>query len=78
MHLRPISCKDYDLADSLKRNEIANTSFYVSAAGAVAILLIGNGILYGIHTKDSFDNTTWGYSVLTAWVSTIYIPLALP
>ncbi|EME41445.1 hypothetical protein DOTSEDRAFT_176582 [Dothistroma septosporum NZE10] len=69
---------EYDHVDSMKRNELSNTSFYVQSVGEIFILAVIVGILFGLHVDASTANNNWGLSVLIAFASGVWILLALP
>lgn len=45
-----VSLEEYEFADSMKRNEISNTAFYIQSLGEILILAIIVGIMFGIST----------------------------
>ncbi|CZR62495.1 related to autophagy protein (Atg22) [Phialocephala subalpina] len=59
-----ITREEYDYADSLKRSELSNMSFYIQSLGEIVILV---GILFGLHVNASTANNNWGLSVLIAF-----------
>ena len=58
--------EEYDYADSLKRSELSNMSFYIQSLGEIVILAIIVGILFGLPVNASTANNNWGLSVLIA------------
>ena len=73
-----ISREQYDHADSMKRNELSNTAFYVQSMGEIVILAVIVGIMFALHVNASQANNNWGLSVLIAFASGVWLLLALP
>lgn len=55
--------REYDHADSMKRNELSNVAFYVQSVGEVFILAIIVGVLFGVRVDASTARNNWGLSV---------------
>jgi len=60
-----ISRTDFELADSMKRNEISNMSFAVGSAGSLAVIAVGIGIFNALHVNASVQNNNWGFRYST-------------
>lgn len=73
-----ISREEYDVSDSLMRNELSNLALYVNGLGAVFIALVGAGILYSIKADDSIENSIRGYSLFSVWASVVFFIFAVP
>ena len=73
-----ITREEYDMADSMKRNELSNMALYISGIGEIVILAISVAILYGIHTRASAEQNNWGLSTLIAFGSAAWLILAIP
>ena len=73
-----ISRDEYDLADSLMRCRIANVAYIWQSFIEVVELAIIVGILFGLHVTDSDANNNWGFSVLIAFGSAIWLVVSLP
>ena len=73
-----ISREEYDVVDSMKRNEICNMGLYISGMGEIPLVAIGIGILYAVHSNATTANNDWGLSILIAWSSTSWLVLAVP
>ncbi|CAK4031944.1 Autophagy-related 22 [Lecanosticta acicola] len=70
--------EEYDFADSMKRNELSNTAFYVQSVAEVGILAVIVGILFGLNVNASTANNNWGLSVLVAFATGVWILVAMP
>lgn len=73
-----ITREEYDFADSMKRNELSNTAFYIQSLGEIAILAVIVGIMFGVNVNASTANNNWGLSVLIAFATGVWILLSLP
>jgi hypothetical protein len=73
-----ISREEYEFTDSMKRNEISNTAFYIQSLGEILILAVIVGIMFGIGVNDSEQKNNWGLSVLIAFATGVWLLLALP
>ncbi|RDL33695.1 Autophagy-related protein [Venustampulla echinocandica] len=73
-----ISRADYDYADTLKRSELSNMAFYIQSLGEIVILAVIVGIMFGINVNASTENNNWGLSVLVAFVTGVWLLLAIP
>ncbi|KAI9796990.1 MAG: hypothetical protein M1835_002513 [Candelina submexicana] len=73
-----ITRDEYDFADSMKRNELSNTAFYVQSVGEIFILAIIIGVLHDVHVTASKENNNWGLSVLIAFATGVWALLAMP
>ncbi|KAG8749391.1 hypothetical protein FRC14_001465 [Serendipita sp. 396] len=73
-----LSRADFELMDSMKRNEISNMSFAVGSAGSLAVIAIGIGIFNAPHVNDSAQNNNWGLSVFNAFGAAAELVLAAP
>lgn len=69
---------EYDNMDSMMRNKLQNEAFIAQSAGSVVILAILVGILFALDVNASATNNLWGLSVLIAFVSGVWLLLALP
>ena len=58
-----ITRDEYDFADSMKRNELSNTAFYIQSLGEIVILALIVGVMFGVHVNASAANNAWGLSV---------------
>ncbi|TAQ91280.1 hypothetical protein B7494_g406 [Chlorociboria aeruginascens] len=58
-----ITRAEYDYADTMKRSELANMSFYIQSIGELVILAVIVGILFGVNVDASTANNNWGLSV---------------
>lgn len=75
---RAISRDEYDFADMMQRNQIYNVAFILQSAGEIVILAILVGILFALDVNASAANNLWGLSVLIAYVTGIWVVLAIP
>lgn len=73
-----IARDEYEFTDSMKRNEISNTAFYIQSLGEIVILAVIVGIMFGLRVNDSEERNNWGLSVLIAFASGVWLLLALP
>ncbi|EFX06261.1 autophagy protein [Grosmannia clavigera kw1407] len=73
-----ISRADYDYADSMKRSQLANVSFYVQSVAEIVILALIVGIMFGLHVNASTANNNWGMSVLIAFATSVWLLVSLP
>ncbi|KAI9828942.1 MAG: hypothetical protein M1819_006441 [Sarea resinae] len=73
-----ITRDEYDFADSMKRNELSNISFYIQSLGEIVILAIIVGIMFAEHVNASESNNNWGLSVLIAFATGVWVLLSLP
>ncbi|CZT15835.1 probable autophagy protein (Atg22) [Ramularia collo-cygni] len=73
-----ISREEYDHVDSMKRNELSNTAFYVQSVGELFILAVIVGIMFSLHVNASTANNNYGLSVLIAFASGVWLLLAIP
>jgi MFS-type transporter involved in bile tolerance (Atg22 family) len=73
-----ITRDEYDHADSMKRNELSNTAFYVQSVAEVFILAIIVGIMFGVNVNASTANNNYGLSVLIAFASGVWVLVAIP
>ncbi|KAK5701392.1 hypothetical protein LTR17_022628 [Elasticomyces elasticus] len=69
---------EYDHVDSMKRNELSNTAFYVQSLGEIVILAVIVGVMFGVRVNESPARNAWGLSVLIAFASGIWLLLAIP
>jgi hypothetical protein len=68
----------YDFADMMMRNRLQNVAFIMQSLGEIVILAVLVGILFACHVNDSPENNLWGLSVLIAYVSGVWLLLAIP
>ncbi|RMY60688.1 hypothetical protein D0864_13054, partial [Hortaea werneckii] len=73
-----ISRDDYDKEDSMKRNELSNTAFYVQSVAEIGILAAIVGVMFGVDVNASTAKNNWGLSVLIAFATGIWVIVALP
>ena len=73
-----VSLEEYEFTDSMKRNEISNTAFYVQSLGEIVILAGIVGIMFGVRVNDSEEKNNWGLSVLIAFATGVWLLLAIP
>ena len=73
-----ITRDEYDLADSMKRNQLSNWSFYIQSVAEIFILAIIVGIMFGVNVNSSTANNNWGLSVLIAFATGVWILVAMP
>lgn len=73
-----ITRAQYDHADSMKRNELSNMSFYIQSLGEIIILAIIVGILFGVKVNASTANNNWGLSLLIAFATGVWLLLSIP
>lgn len=73
-----ITRDEYDHADSMKRNELSNTAFYIQSMGEIVILAAIVGVMFAVHVNASQAANNWGLSVLIAFASGIWILVAIP
>ena len=73
-----ISRDEYDHADTMKRSQLANVSFYVQSVGELFVLAVIVGIMFGLHVDASDANNNWGLSVLIAFASGVWLLVSLP
>jgi MFS-type transporter involved in bile tolerance (Atg22 family) len=73
-----ITRDEYDHADSMKRNELSNTAFYIQSLGEIVILAVVVGVMFGVNVNASTANNNWGLSVLIAFASGVWLLLAIP
>lgn len=58
-----ISRDEYDKEDSMKRNELSNTAFYVQSVAEIGILAAIVGVMFGVDVNASTAKNNWGLSV---------------
>ena len=75
---RAISREDYDFADMMQRNRIANVAFITQSGGEIGILAILVGILFALDVNASDANNLRGLSVLIAYCTGWWLLLAIP
>ncbi|GIZ37684.1 hypothetical protein CKM354_000112400 [Cercospora kikuchii] len=73
-----ITRDEYDHADSMKRNELSNTAFYVQSVAEVFILAVIVGIGFAMKVNKSVANNNYGLSVLIAFASGVWMLVAIP
>ncbi|KAJ5273243.1 hypothetical protein N7478_008368 [Penicillium angulare] len=73
-----ITREQYDYADTMMRSRLANIAFYVQSLGELVILAIIVGIMFGLDVNASEANNNWGLSVLIAFVSGVWLLVAMP
>ena len=73
-----ITKDEYDFADSMKRNELSNTAFYIQSVGEIVILAVIVGVMFGVNVNASTAANNWGLSVLIAFATGVWVLLALP
>lgn len=73
-----ISREEYELADTMKRSQLANVAFYVQSVGEIGILAVIVGIMFGVDVNASTANNNWGLSVLIAFASGFWLIFSLP
>ncbi|OJJ46757.1 hypothetical protein ASPZODRAFT_132891 [Penicilliopsis zonata CBS 506.65] len=73
-----ISREEYDLADTMKRSQLANVSFYVQSVAEIVILAVIVGIMFGVDVDASTAKNNWGLSVLIAFASGVWLLVSLP
>ncbi|RMY98483.1 hypothetical protein D0862_07566 [Hortaea werneckii] len=73
-----ISRDHYDKEDSMKRNELSNTAFYVQSVAEIGILAAIVGVMFGVDVNASTAKNNWGLSVLIAFATGIWVIVALP
>jgi hypothetical protein len=73
-----IDREKYDYADSIQRSRISNMAFVVQSVVEIVILAVIVGIMFGINVTASTANNNWGFSVLIAFASGVWLLLALP
>ncbi|KAF2209543.1 hypothetical protein CERZMDRAFT_113872 [Cercospora zeae-maydis SCOH1-5] len=73
-----ITRDEYDHADSMKRNELSNTAFYVQSVAEVFILAVIVGIGFAMNVNASAANNNYGLSVLIAFASGVWVLVAVP
>lgn len=73
-----ITRDEYDHADSMKRNQLSNWSFYIQSVGEIFILAIIVGVMFGVNVNASTANNNWGLSVLIAFATGVWILVAIP
>ncbi|CAK1360005.1 unnamed protein product [Cercospora beticola] len=73
-----ITREEYDHADSMKRNELSNTAFYVQSVAEVFILAVIVGIGFAMKVNKSVANNNYGLSVLIAFASGVWMLVAIP
>lgn len=73
-----ISRAEYDFADTMKRSELSNMSFYIQSLGEIVILAIIVGILFAVNVNASTDNNNRGLSILIAFATGVWVILAIP
>lgn len=69
---------EYDYADTLQRSRLSNMAFYIQSLGEILILVVIVGIMFGVNVDASVANNNWGLSVLIAFVSGVWLLLAIP
>ncbi|KAI0698803.1 autophagy-related protein 22-like protein [Earliella scabrosa] len=69
--------KEHADYESLQRNRITNVSFAVCSAGEILILAVMVGILKGLLSDESTENTR-AFSVLIAFSGGVWLLCALP
>ncbi|KAL4783654.1 autophagy-related protein 22-like protein [Aspergillus varians] len=73
-----ITREEYDFADTMKRSQLANVSFYIQSLGEIIILAIIIGIMFGLHVDRSEANNNWGLSVLIAFATGVWVLVSIP
>lgn len=73
-----ITRDEYDFIDSMKRNELSNTAFYIQSVGEIVILAVIVGVMFGVNVNASTAANNWGLSVLIAFASGVWLLLAIP
>lgn len=73
-----IGREEYDRADSMKRSELSNVAFYVQSVFQLISLAVIVGILFALNVTASDENNNWGYSVIIAFVSGVWLVLSVP
>ncbi|KAJ5232509.1 Major facilitator superfamily domain general substrate transporter [Penicillium chermesinum] len=73
-----ITRDDYNHADTLMRSRLSNIAFYVQSVAELFILAIIVGIMFGLDVNASEANNNWGLSVLIAFVSGVWLLVAMP
>lgn len=73
-----ITREEYDYADSIQRSRISNVAFYVQSVAELFILAVIVGIMFGINVTASTENNNWGFSVLIAFASGVWVLVAIP
>lgn len=69
---------EYDVADTMKRSQLANMAFYVQSVGEIVILAVIVGIMFALDVNASQENNNWGLSVLIAFATAVWLLLSLP
>ena len=72
------SREDYDYADTFQRSRLSNVAFYTQSCAELVILAIIVGIMNAIDVRASQANNNWGLSVLIAFVTGVWVLVALP
>ena len=73
-----IELKEYDEADSVARNRIANMSLLIAGAGGMGVIAIMMGILYAADATANTDSNSWGLSLIIGFGSAVWLVFAIP
>lgn len=73
-----LSRDDYDVADTMKRSQLANMAFWVQSVAEVAILAVIVGIMFAVDVNASEENNNWGLSILIAFACGVWLLVSLP
>ena len=73
-----ITRDEYDYADSMTRSRLANVAYIIQSFTEVIILAVIIGIMFGLKVTASEANNNWGFSVLIAFGTAIWLVVGLP
>ena len=73
-----ITRDEYDYADSIMRSRLANVAYIIQSFAEVIILAVIIGIMFGLKVTASEANNNWGFSVLIAFGTAIWLIVGLP
>lgn len=73
-----ITRDEYDYADSMTRSGLANVAYIIQSLTEVIILAVIIGIMFGLKVTASEANNNWGFSVLIAFGTAIWLVVSLP
>ena len=73
-----ITRDEYDYADSMTRSRLANVAFLIQSFVEVVILAVIIGIMFSLKVTESEANNNWGFSVIIAFGSAIWLVVSLP
>lgn len=68
----------YEYMDTMKRSQLANIVFYVQSLAEIIIRVVIVGIMFGVRVDASEANNNYGFSVLIAFATGVWLLVSLP